>query len=166
MNADTMITATIRDTEYTLRADWHDPDCAIDIDNGYECEPIGNVVRDFASPIEALIATIHASYDDWTADDLSTAAILRSATFDGVPVLAPDVPAAVFGRRNYGASDIACNLPTSDGGDLPGWWLHMVEMADCGEPSSVHLVDIYRAAVARIIGADRAADVVGAVATA
>lgn len=166
MNADTMITATIRDTEYTLRADWHDPDCAIDIDNGYECEPIGNVVRDFASPIEALIATIHASYDDWTADDLSTAAILRSATFDGVPVLAPDVPAAVFGRRNYGASDIACNLPTADGADLPGWWLHMVEMADCGEPSSVHLVDIYRAAVARIIGADHAADVVGAVADA
>jgi len=95
MNADTTITATIRDTEFTLRADWHDPDCAIDIDNGYECEPTGDTVRDFASPIEALIATIHASYDDWTADDLSTAAIPRAATFDGVPVLAADMVGAV-----------------------------------------------------------------------
>lgn len=161
----TIIAATIRDFDFNLRADWSDPTSAIEIDaDGYEWEETGETVGDYPSPVEALTAAVHAHFDDWQADDLTTAAILRAATFDGVPVLSPDVPAAAFGRRAFGASDIVCAAPVGDeDADLPGWWLHMVEVASCGEPESEHLIDIYRAAVARIVGADRAATLVGAV---
>jgi hypothetical protein len=161
----TIIEATIRDTLFRLRADWSAGTSPIEVEVcGAEWEEECDSVRDYASPIEALASAVHAHFDDWTADDLSTAAILRAATFDGVSVLAPDVPAAAFGRRAYGASDIVCSAPVgSEGGDLPGWWLHMVETAACGEPKCEHLAEIYRAAVARIVGHDRAAEIVGAV---
>lgn len=157
----TIIAATIRDTDFRLRADWSDRTSAVEIDaDGYEWQETGHTAGDYLSPVEALTDAVHAHFDDWQADDLTTAVILRAATFDDVPVLSPDVSAAAFGRRAFGASDIA----TADDADtLPGWWLHMVEVASCGHPESEHLIDIYRAAVARIVGADRAATLVGAV---
>lgn len=81
------ITATLRDTEFCLRADWSDPDCDIEIRVcGYEFEPTGEKVSQYGVGVDgamaALISTVSIHFDDWRAPDIDGVSVMRAAKFD------------------------------------------------------------------------------------
>jgi len=102
-----VITATVRGFDFTIRADWTDPNCMNEIEvGGYEWEETGSTVGDWMESTQdpptpalldqgaaiglpplaivtactALVGTVQAHYDDWQAEDLSPAAVLAAAT--------------------------------------------------------------------------------------
>lgn len=102
-----IITATVRDFDFTIRADWMDAASVQEIEtDGYEWEETGNTVGDWMESTQdpptpalldqgaaiglpplaivtactALVGTVQAHYDDWRADDLTAAAVLAGAT--------------------------------------------------------------------------------------
>lgn len=102
-----IITATVRDFDFTIRADWTDPNCRYEIEvGGYEWEETANIVGDWMESAQApptpalldqgaaiglpplaivaactaLMGHVEAHFDDYRADDLTAAAVLAGAT--------------------------------------------------------------------------------------
>jgi hypothetical protein len=102
-----IITATVRDFDFTIRADWMDTACVQEIEvDGYEWEETGSTVGDWMESTQdpptpalldqgaaiglpplaivtactALVGSVQAHYDDWRAEDLTAAAVLAAAT--------------------------------------------------------------------------------------
>ena len=102
-----IITATVRDFDFTIRADWTDPNCINEIEvDGYEWEETGSAVGDWMESTQdpptpallnqgaaiglpplaivtactALVGSVQAHFDDWRAEDLTAAAVLAAAT--------------------------------------------------------------------------------------
>jgi hypothetical protein len=102
-----VITATVRGFDFTLRADWTDPNCRYEIEvGGYEWEETANIVGDWmessqnpptpalldqgaaiglpplaiVTACSALVGSVEAHFDDYRADDLAAAVVLAGAT--------------------------------------------------------------------------------------
>jgi hypothetical protein len=102
-----VITAKVRDFDFTIRADWTDPNCINEIEvDGYEWEETGSAVGDWMESTQdpptpalldqgaaiglpplaivtactALVGSVQAHFDDWRAEDLTAAAVLAAAT--------------------------------------------------------------------------------------
>lgn len=102
-----VITATVRGFDFTIRADWTDPNCENEIEvDGYEWEETGSAVGDWMESTQepptpalldqgaaiglpplaivaactALMGHVEAHFDDYRADDLTAAAVLAGAT--------------------------------------------------------------------------------------
>jgi hypothetical protein len=102
-----VITAKVRDFDFTIRADWMDTASVQEIEvDGYEWEETGSTVGDWMESTQdpptpallasgaaiglpplaivtactALVGSVQAHFDDWRADDLTAAAVLAAAT--------------------------------------------------------------------------------------
>ena len=102
-----VITATVRDFDFTIRADWMDTASVQEIEvDGYEWEETGSTVGDWMESTQepptprlldqgaaiglpplaivtactALVGSVQAHFDDWRADDLAAPAVLAAAT--------------------------------------------------------------------------------------
>ena len=102
-----VITATVRDFDFTIRADWMDTASVQEIEvDGYEWEETGSTVGDWmeseqdaptpalldqgaaiglpplaiVTACTALVGSVQAHFDDWRADDLAAATVLAGAT--------------------------------------------------------------------------------------